>query len=109
MPATIWSLPGKVHVHTEDEPRRRVTVRLFGPLTIEDGAHTLGPRALGGIRPKQVLQILLAAHGHHVPTDRFFELLWGEERPQNANGSLQTFVSVLRRRMTLDRDYARRL
>jgi len=84
-------------------------VRLFGPLSIEDGARGLGPRDLGGIRPKQVLEILLAARGHRVPTDRLAELLWGDERPHNVAGSLQTFVSVLRRQLTPDRQRAREL
>jgi DNA-binding SARP family transcriptional activator len=84
-------------------------IRLFGPLAIEDGGRTLGPRDLGGARPKQVLEILLAARGHRVPTDRLADLLWGEELPQNAAGSIQTFVSVLRRHLTSDQARAREL
>jgi len=86
-----------------------MVIRLFGVLAIEDGTHTLGPRDLGGARPKQVLEILLAARGHRVPTDRLAELLWGEELPQNAAGSLQTFVSVLRRHLVSERERAREL
>lgn len=89
--------------------RDRPLVRLFGPLEIHDGTRRLGPRDLGGTRPKQVLEILIAAGGHRVPTDRLIELLWGENLPQNAAGSVQTFVSVLRRRLTSDRELARRL
>ena len=84
-------------------------IRLFGPLTIEDGGRTLGPRDLGGARPKQVLEILLAARGHHVATDRLADLLWPERRPQNTVGSLQTFVSALRSHLTHDRERAREL
>ena len=84
-------------------------IRLFGPLSIEEGPRSLGPRDLGGVRPKQVLQILLSARGHRVPTDRLAELLWGDERPHNVAGSLQTFVSVLRRQLTSDRQRAREL
>jgi DNA-binding SARP family transcriptional activator len=97
-----------VRVREEDEHRERLLIRLFGPLTIE-GARTLGPRDLGGSRPKQVLEILLAARGHRVPTDRLADLLWGEQLPQNAAGSLQTFVSVLRRHLASDRERAREL
>jgi len=92
----------------EDEHRERLLIRLFGPLAIE-GARTLGPRDLGGSRPKQVLEILLAARGHRVPTDRLADLLWGEQLPKNAAGSLQTFVSVLRRHLVSDRERAREL
>ena len=97
-----------VRVREEDKHRERLLIRLFGPLTIE-GARTLGPRDLGGSRPKQVLEILLAARGHRVPTDRLADLLWGEQLPQNVAGSLQTFVSVLRRHLVSDRERAREL
>jgi DNA-binding SARP family transcriptional activator len=83
--------------------------RLFGALEIEDGARVLGPGDLGGVRPKQVLEILLAARGHRVPTDRIAELLWAQERPANAAGSLQTFISVLRRHLVSGRERARRI
>jgi DNA-binding SARP family transcriptional activator len=88
---------------------RRRAIRLFGALTIEDGARALGPADLGGVRPKQVLEILLAARGHRVPTERIAELLWGSERPKDVSGSIQTFVSVLRRHLTDDRVLARQL
>ena len=87
-------------------PVQRPVIRLLGPLSIEEGSRSLGPRDLGGVRPKQVLQILLAARGHRVPTDRLAELVWGDDRPHNAAGSLQTFVSVLRRHLTPDRERA---
>jgi DNA-binding SARP family transcriptional activator len=91
------------------ENRGSLVIRLFGSLAIEDGGRTLGPRDLGGARPKQVLEILLAARGHHVATDRLADLLWPEQRPQNTAGSLQTFVSALRRHLTRDRERAREL
>jgi DNA-binding SARP family transcriptional activator len=89
--------------------RERPVVRLFGPLAVDDGLNTLGSGDLGGARPKQVLEILLSARGHRVPTDRLAELLWGEARPDNWVGSIQTFISVLRRRLTSDGKRAREL
>ena len=97
-----------LRMREEEEHRERLLIRLFGPLEIE-GARKLGPRDFGGSRPKQVLEILLAARGHRVPTDRLAHLLWGEELPRNAAGSLQTFVSVLRRHLASDRERAREL
>ena len=87
----------------------RLVIRLFGELAIEDGRRTLGAADLGGVRPKQVLEILLAARGHRVPTERIAELLWGDRRPKDVGGSIQTFISVLRRHLTDDRELARRL
>ena len=91
------------------EHREPLVIRLFGSLSIEDGVRRLGPRDLGGVRPKQVLEILLAARGHHVPVDRLAELVWGDDRPRDVAGSLQTFVSTLRRSLSSDRDRARAL
>jgi DNA-binding SARP family transcriptional activator len=90
-------------------PAERPVIRLFGALSIENGEHSIGPGDLGGLRPKQVLEILLTARGHRVPIDRLAELVWGDGRPQNVPGSLQTFVSTLRRRLTPDRERAREL
>lgn len=69
----------------------------------------LGPRDLGGARPKQVLEILLAARGRRVPVDRLAEHLWPVDPPANVPGSLHTFVSMLRRQLTPDRERARAL
>jgi DNA-binding SARP family transcriptional activator len=87
----------------------RLVVRLFGQLCVDDGLRTLGPGELGGVRPKQVLEILVAARGHRVSTDRLAELLWGNARPNNWAGSIQTFISVLRRRLSPDRERGREL
>ena len=94
---------------TEPTPPPRLAIQLFGPLRIEDGERELGPRDLGGARPKQVLEILLMVRGHRVPTDRLAELLWAQQQPRDAAASLQTFVSMLRRRLVADRDRARAL
>src|SRR5260370_26062702 len=91
------------------DTRGSLVIRFFGPLGIEDGARMLGPRDLGGARPKQVLEILLAARGHRVATDRLADLLWPRQPPQNTAGSLHTFVSALRRHLTHDRERAREL
>jgi len=96
-------------MRVEKENRGSLVVRLFGPLAIEDGTRTLGPRDLGGARPKQVLEILLAARGHRVTTERLADLLWPRQQPQNPAGSLQTFVSALRRHLTNNRARAREL
>ena len=96
-------------MRAEKQNRGSLVIRLFGPLAIHDGCRTLGPRDLGGARPKQVLEILLAARGHRVTTDRLADLLWPRQRPQNTAASLQTFVSTLRRHLTQDPARSREL
>src|SRR5436190_522824 len=87
----------------------RHMVRVLGPLLIHDGQRTVRARDLGGIRPKQVLEILLCARGHCVPVERIAEAIWGDDQPQDAGGSLHTFVSVLRRNLDPSGDVARQL
>jgi DNA-binding SARP family transcriptional activator len=89
--------------------RHAVAISLFGPLAIREGTRSLSDRDLGGARPKQVLEILLAARGHRVPIDRLADLLWGDRLPQDPAAALQTFISVLRRRLSPDRRRAREL
>ena len=50
-------------MHRVDGTTELPGIRLFGPLSIEEGGRSLGPGDLGGVRPKQVLEILLAARG----------------------------------------------
>jgi DNA-binding SARP family transcriptional activator len=86
-----------------------MTVRLFGSIAIEHDDRALGPRDFGGSRPKQVLEILLAARGGPVPVERLAEMLWGEHVPVNFAASIQTFVSTLRRHLCADTRCAREL
>jgi hypothetical protein len=83
--------------------REAVAISRFDPLAIRGEPRSLGDRDLPGARPKQVLEILLAARGDRVPTDRRADLLWGECLPQHAAAALQAFLSVLCRRPSADR------
>jgi DNA-binding SARP family transcriptional activator len=74
-----------------------IAVRLFGQLSLDDGARTLGPRDFGGCKPKQLFAQLLCAQGSPVSKDRLADGLWGERLPQNVDATLETYVSVLRR------------
>src|SRR5215472_16984252 len=57
-------------------------IRLLGSLEVEDGLRRLGPADLGGRKPKQLLEILLAERGRVVSKDRIADLLWHDELPQ---------------------------
>jgi DNA-binding SARP family transcriptional activator len=105
----LRTLKGDVQSNGEDSDRRRVAIRILGSLQIVDGERVLGPRDLGGTRPKQLLEILLAARGRLVPVDRIAELIWDGQPPGDMRASIQTFVSVLRRRLVDDRSVSRQL
>jgi two-component system, chemotaxis family, response regulator Rcp1 len=75
-----------------------VQVGLLGPLTLGlPDSGQLGPRDFSGRKPKQLLEVLLLARGHRVRKDELAELLWGSRPPSNVSGTLETYVSVLRR------------
>lgn len=84
-------------------------IRLFGPLSVTIGERRLGPRDFDGVKPKQLLEILLIGRGNPVPKDRLAELLWGDDLPQNVSASVETYVSVLRRSLDPVGDVGRRL
>ncbi len=48
-------------------------VGLFGPLSVEVDERRLGPRDFGGLKPKQVVEVLLVQRGRAVPKDEIAE------------------------------------
>ena len=72
----------------------RVEFRLLGNLEVSrDGA----PVDVGGTQPRTVLAMLLVAGGRVVPAESIIEALWGHAPPDSAAGTLQSYVSRLRR------------
>ncbi len=68
--------------------------RLLGSLeVIIDGASV----DVGGSQPRTVLAMLLVAGGRMVPAESIIEALWGHNPPDSAAGTLQSYVSRLRR------------
>ncbi|GAA3215838.1 BTAD domain-containing putative transcriptional regulator [Actinocorallia longicatena] len=69
--------------------------RLFGPVEVA----SLGDRTTALTTPKQraVLTLLALEPGQVVPVDRLVDELWADEAPASATGTLQAYVSQLRR------------
>jgi DNA-binding SARP family transcriptional activator len=71
-----------------------VDFRLLGNLEVaSDG----GVVDVGGTQPRTVLAMLLVAGGRVVPAESIIEALWGQNPPDSAAGTLQSYVSRLRR------------
>jgi pimeloyl-ACP methyl ester carboxylesterase/DNA-binding SARP family transcriptional activator len=70
---------------------------MFGPLELTLAHRTLGARELGGIKPRQLLEVLLLERGRPVPKDRIADCLWGERLPVSTAATIETYVSQLRR------------
>jgi DNA-binding SARP family transcriptional activator len=74
-----------------------IRVRAFGPLQVSRGDQVLGTRELGGVKPRQLLSILIAHRPRTVSKDRIAALLWGDSPPKHVAATLETYVSKLRR------------
>jgi serine/threonine-protein kinase len=74
--------------------------RILGPLEVsgEDGAL-----ALGGAKQRAVLAHLVLRANHVVPADTLIDELWGEEPPETARNTVQTYVYRLRGILGQDR------
>ncbi len=74
-------------------------INVFGTTTATLTPQSKSVSDLGGAKPRQILEILVLADGRPVPKDRLGELLWGSDRPRSWVGTLESYVSLLRRRL----------
>jgi DNA-binding SARP family transcriptional activator len=70
---------------------------LLGSLSVLDDAGQ--PLDLGGNQSRAVLGVLLAAGGRVVTAEALVDILWGEDPPASAPGTLQSYISRLRREL----------
>ncbi len=68
--------------------------RVLGPLEVRRNGELL---SLQGLRQRTVLAVLLIEAGHVVSNDRLAELVWDGAPPGDAHGTVQVYVSKLRR------------
>jgi DNA-binding SARP family transcriptional activator/tetratricopeptide (TPR) repeat protein len=75
-----------------------VTVRLAGPLRVEQGSR---PEALriGSAKERRLLAILAAQRPHALTPDRLAEALWPGRLPQSPAANIATLISRLRARL----------
>ena len=71
-----------------------VEFRVLGPLEVVDGDTTV---ALGGVRQRTLLAILVLNANEVVSADRLIDELWGERSPESGRSALQVRVSQLRK------------
>src|SRR4051794_10192451 len=78
-----------------------VRYRVLGPLEVSgsDGR----PVDVGGAKPRALLTLLLADANRVVGIDRIVATLWGDDPPPTVTGTLQAYVSHLRRVLEPDR------
>jgi DNA-binding SARP family transcriptional activator len=76
-------------------------IKLFGPTSVVTDAGGVPISDLGGVKPRQILEILAASPGAPVTKDRLADLLWDGEPPKSYIGTLESYVCVLRRKLGL--------
>jgi len=74
-------------------------IRLFGTTTVRSTTTEVAGSQLGGIKPRQVLEVLALAGLAPVTKDRLVQVLWGDSPPTSAVATLESYVCVLRRAM----------
>ena len=57
-------------------------IRLFGATTASTAQGTVGVD-LGGVKPRQILEILAVSAGAPVPKDHLADLLWDGRPPRS--------------------------
>jgi len=76
-------------------------ISIFGPTSVVTHTGTLTAADLGGVKPRQILELLALSAGTPVPKDRLADLLWEGAPPKMYVGTLESYVCVLRRRLGL--------
>ena len=71
-----------------------VEYRILGPLEVRNDAGTV---ALGGIKPRAVMAVLLLHPNEPVSAELLSHALWGDEVPASAVKTVQVYVSRLRK------------
>ncbi|HYO41385.1 MAG TPA: BTAD domain-containing putative transcriptional regulator [Nocardioidaceae bacterium] len=80
----------------------KMRVQLFGSTTVVLGDGRV-VTDLGGIKPRQVLEMLALSLGTPVSKERLADQLWNGEPPRSYIGTLESYVSLIRRRLGVAR------
>src|SRR3954451_6609633 len=79
---------------------------LLGPLEVRRHGE---PLALGGVKQRAVLAVLLANAGRTLSTASIADAVWDGEPGDRSDATLQVYVSTLRKVLGSDGDEARRV
>ncbi len=78
-----------------------IDIRIFGSTVVEHGGRRYGAADLGGVKPRQLLEMLALDLGAPQAKDALAERLWEGEPPASYRATLESYVCVLRRRLGL--------
>src|SRR5215470_10920667 len=72
--------------------------RILGPLEVVEAGH---PVALGTLKERLVLAVLLLHANEFVSRERLIDDLWGEAPPPTAQEAVYVYVSKLRKALSV--------
>lgn len=75
------------------------TIRVLGPVDLQTPE---GIVSFGGCLPRMLVGALAMAAGRIVSNDHLVEVLWGDDPPESAVNTLQSYISRLRRLLGYD-------
>ncbi len=84
-----------------------LSIYAFGPLGIQTETEVLDYSDLVGRKPRLLLERLLVGRNSVVHKSAIAHALWPRKTPQNASATIESYVSLLRKRLFNDRDVAR--
>jgi SARP family transcriptional regulator, regulator of embCAB operon len=76
-----------------------IRVKAFGSIRVEGSGVILTARDFGGAKTKQIFELLVLARPNPVLKSRLAKELWPGEQPRNVFSTLETYISVLRRKL----------
>lgn len=76
-----------------------IEIKLFGPTAVLIDGVRLDTAGLGGVKPRQILEMLAVDIGIPVSKDRLADGLWEHQPPASYVATLESYVCVLRRRL----------
>jgi DNA-binding SARP family transcriptional activator len=80
----------------------KLQVKLFGPTTVVLPDQSV-VTDLGGIKPRMIFEMLAVSLGTPVPKERLADKLWDGAPPRTYIGTLESYVSLIRRRLGIAR------
>src|SRR4051794_36045194 len=78
-----------------------IDIALFGPTLVWVDGRKFAGDDLGGVKPRQILEMLALAPGTPLPKDLIAERLWEGHPPASYVATLESYVCGLRRRLGL--------
>ncbi len=80
----------------DDQDKNELRINVLGETEVRSGGRVLGLGSFGGVKTRQILEILVLHQNQSVSKERLADLLWEGQPPRDYMATLESYVSVLR-------------